>query len=196
VAQGARSSHRGSLRIIGGAWRSRRLEFPESPGLRPTPDRVRETVFNWLAPYLPGATCLDLFAGSGAFGFEALSRGAARVVFVEKNTEAIAALRRNGELLRTTQAEIAHADALVFLNGPVAAFDIVFLDPPYASGLLASCLQRLAVGEWVKPGGLVYLENREGEAVMLPAGWRMLRSKTAGQVGYHLARKNENQETP
>jgi 16S rRNA (guanine966-N2)-methyltransferase len=196
VAQGASGSHRGRLRIIGGAWRSRRLEFPESPGLRPTPDRVRETVFNWLAPYLPGATCLDLFAGSGAFGFEALSRGAERVVFVEKNAEAVAALRRNGESLGTTQAEIVPADALVFLNGPVAAFDIVFLDPPYASGLLSPCLLRLAVGEWVKPGGLVYLETREGEAVVLPAGWRMLRNKTAGQVGYHLARKNENQETP
>jgi 16S rRNA (guanine966-N2)-methyltransferase len=196
VAQGASGSHRGRLRIIGGAWRSRRLEFPESPGLRPTPDRVRETVFNWLAPYLPGATCLDLFAGSGAFGFEALSRGAERVVFVEKNAEAVAALRRNGESLGTTQAEIVPADALVFLNGPVAAFDIVFLDPPYASGLLSPCLLRLAVGEWVKPGGLVYLETREGEAVVLPAGWRMLRNKIAGQVGYHLARKNENQETP
>jgi 16S rRNA (guanine966-N2)-methyltransferase len=177
------------VRIIGGVWRSRRLAFPASEGLRPTPDRVRETVFNWLAPHLPGAVCLDLFAGSGVFGFEALSRAAVHTVLVEKRLEVVAALRLNREQLKAGQAEIVHADAVEFLRGPVAAFDIVFLDPPYASGLLDPCMQLLDSRGWMKPGAFIYLEAPEGEAPPLPATWQPVRSKTAGQVGYHLARK-------
>ena len=185
--RGAAHAPRGAVRIIAGAWRSRRLAFPASEGLRPTPDRVRETVFNWLASRLPGAACLDLFAGSGAFGFEALSRGAARVVLVEKRLEVAAALRHNREQLKAGQAEIVHADAVEFLRGPAAAFDIVFLDPPYASGLLGPCMQLLEVHGWLKPDALVYLEAPQGEVLPLPETWRLVRSKTAGQVGYHLA---------
>ena len=194
--RGTAHAPRGEVRIIGGAWRSRRLAFPASEGLRPTPDRVRETVFNWLTPYLPGAACLDLFAGSGAFGFEALSRGAARAVLVEKRLEVVAALRHNREQLKAEHADIVHADAVEFLRGPAAAFDIVFLDPPYASGLLAPCVELLDTRGWLKPDAIIYLEAPEGEAPPLPATWQPVRSKTAGQVGYHLARKTQNKETP
>jgi len=185
-----------ALRIIGGAWRSRRISFPASEDLRPTPDRVRETVFNWLAAQLPGAVCLDLFAGSGAFGFEALSRAAARVVLVEKRLEVVAALRHNREQLRAEQADIVHADAADYLRGPVEAFDIVFIDPPYASGLLGPCAELLEARGWLKPDAFIYLEAPQGEVPPLPESWRLMRSKTAGQVGYHLARRNQNQETP
>ena len=184
-----RGAPRGEVRIIGGAWRSRRLIFPVSEGLRPTPDRVRETVFNWLAPYLPGATCLDLFAGSGAFGFEALSRAAARAVLVEKRQEAVAALRLNREQLKAEHADIVHADAMEYLRGPAAAFDVVFLDPPYASGLLSPCIELLEARGWLTSGALVYLETPKGVAPPLSETWQLARSKTAGQVGYHLARR-------
>ena len=198
MAPGTRSGRNtrpGQVRIIGGAWRSRRLEFPEAAGLRPTPDRVRETVFNWLAAFLPGAACLDLFAGSGAFAFEALSRGAARVVLVEQDAAVVAALRASRDRLRATGAEIVHADAIDFLAGPIREFDIVFCDPPYASGLLGRCMPLLAERGWVKPGGFIYLEARAGE-LPSPPGWQMLRSKSAGQVGYHLYRRIENKEQP
>ena len=182
------------MRIVGGRWRRRRLEFPATPDLRPTPDRVRETVFNWLAPWLPGARCLDLFAGSGAFGFEALSRGAARAVLVEQQPAALAALRSNRTKLAADAAEVVAADARDFLNGTVESFDIVFLDPPYAGGLLTTSLALLAARGWVRPGGFVYLEARDGELPALPPGWQLVRSKTAGQVGYHLARTTNSQE--
>ena len=172
------------------------MSFPASEDLRPTPDRVRETVFNWLAAQLPGAVCLDLFAGSGAFGFEALSRAAARVVLVEKRLEVVAALRHNREQLKAEQAEIVHADAADYLRGPVEAFDVVFIDPPYASGLLDPCVELLEARGWLKPDAFIYLEASRGEAPLLPETWRLVRSKTAGQVGYHLARRNQNQETP
>jgi 16S rRNA (guanine966-N2)-methyltransferase len=178
------------LRIIGGTWRSRRLTFPGRAGLRPTPDRVRETLFNWLQPWLPGATCLDLFAGSGALGFECLSRGAGQVVLVEQDSVAVSALRANLALLEARGAEVLQADARVFLQGLVRQFDIVFLDPPYGSGLLAECCTQLAVGGWVKGGGLIYLEAAGDQALPLPAAWTLLRSKRAGQVGYHLARND------
>jgi 16S rRNA (guanine966-N2)-methyltransferase len=177
-----------TLRIIGGRWRSRRLGFPERDGLRPTPDRVRETLFNWLAAYLPGARCLDAFAGSGALGLEALSRGAAEVVFVESDPGAVAALRANLAVLEAQHAGLVEADVLDWLRGPARPFDIVFLDPPYRSGLLAPACALLAERGWVAPGGLVYLETPEGVAPPLPPGWTLTRSKTAGQVGYHLAR--------
>lgn len=187
---------RGEVRIISGAWRSRRLVFPAGEGLRPTPDRVRETAFNWLSASLPGAVCLDLFAGSGAFGFEALSRSAAHAVLVEKRLEVAAALRHSREQLQAKQADIVHADALEYLQGPAVAFDIVFIDPPYASGLLGPCAELLEARGWLRPDALIYLEAARGETPPLPQNWRLLRSKTAGQVGYHLASRNQIQETP
>lgn len=177
----------GELRIIAGRWRSRRLRFPAVAGLRPTPGRVRETLFNWLQPVLPGAVCLDLFAGSGALGFEALSRGAARVTLVESHREALAALRANAaELAAADGAEIVAADALEYLQRPVTAADIVFLDPPYQQDLLQPAGALLAGRGWVRPGGWVYLETPAGGDPPLPAGWRLHRSRRAGEVGYHL----------
>jgi len=190
----ARNARSGSVRIIGGAWRSRRLEFPEREGLRPTPDRVRETVFNWLAPWLPGAQVLDLFAGSGAFGFEALSRGASRAVLVDQDPDTLAALSGNSSRLMASAAEIVRSDALAYLAGTSDTFDIVFLDPPYHSQLLQPCLQALAACHRVRPGGLVYLESQPDAVPDLPPGWSWMRHKTAGQVGYHLARTTGAEE--
>ena len=179
------------MRIIGGAWRGRRIPFPELPGLRPTPDRVRETLFNWLQQSTAGARCLDLFAGSGALGLEALSRGARAAVFVEQAPAAADALRATvARLDAAARAEVHAVDAEQFLRGSPAPFDIVFLDPPFGRGALAHFLPLLDLGGWVAPGGCVYLESeRAAGAPPLPAHWSMLKSKIAGEVGYHLARK-------
>jgi 16S rRNA (guanine966-N2)-methyltransferase len=175
------------LRIIGGRWRGRQVSFPDADGLRPSPDRVRETLFNWLMPIIEGARCLDLFSGSGALGLEALSRGAARVVLVDRHGGAIASLREQLATLRAEGAELRQADALTFLAGPPEPFDVVFLDPPYHQGLLAPCLACLDKG-WLAPGARVYIEaEAELAPLPLPEGWVLLRSKQAGQVGYHLA---------
>ena len=178
----------GQLRIIGGRWRGRRLAFPEAGGVRPTPDRVRETLFNWLQTVVPGARCLDLYAGSGALGLEALSRGAGGVVFVERDRKLAAQLRSNLEALDAAGAEVVQRDAESYLNGPPRRFDLVFLDPPFRRGLLGPLCQRLARGGWLAPNARVYLEcEAEADPPSLPPGWELLRSKKAGQVGYHLA---------
>ena len=176
----------GGLRIIAGRWRSRKLVVPPVAGLRPTPDRVRETLFNWLAPQLPGSRCLDLFAGSGALAFEALSRGAREAVLVESEPQALAQLRASAALLAATGAHIVAADALGYLAGPVEPFDIAFLDPPYQAGLLAPACEALAGRGWLRAGALVYLETASDQVPVMPAGWHLHRSKQAGQVGYHL----------
>ena len=188
VPSGSRPAGSGRLRIIGGNWRSRRLRVVLSEGLRPTPDRVRETLFNWLQPWIDGANCLDLFAGSGALGLEALSRGAARAVLVERDPEVIAALRLNVTELNAIGAQIVAEDCMGYLQGTAQSFDIVFLDPPYHSGLLAACCALLAGRGWVRSGGLVYLEAPSAQEPVLPAGWELVRSRRSGQVGYHLAR--------
>lgn len=178
----------GQLRIIGGRWRGRRLTFPDAGGVRPTADRVRETLFNWLQTAVPGARCLDLFAGSGALGLEALSRGAAEVVFVERDRRLAGRLRDNLATLEAAGAEVLQRDAEAYLNGPPRPFDLVFLDPPFRHGALGPLCARLAEGGWLAPRARIYLEG-EAEAGLppLPAGWEVLRSKKAGQVGYHLA---------
>lgn len=163
-----------------------------APGLRPTPDRVRETLFNWLAPELAGAVCLDLFAGSGALCLEALSRGAARATLVEQAPAPAAALRRNIETLQAQGAAVVQADAVNFLNGPVTPVDILFIDPPFASDLIGPCATLAEARGWVKPNGLVYIEAPSRlKNLPLPPTWEVIRSKTAGQVGYHLARRRE-----
>ena len=143
---------------------------------------------------MPGAHCLDLFAGSGAFGFEALSRGAARAVLVDSDREVLAALHENAAQLKAGGAEIVEREALSFLNGPVESFDVVFLDPPYASGLLAPCLALLADRGWLRPGARIYFEARKDEVLSLPRSLELVRSKIAGQVGYHLARTTGTEE--
>jgi 16S rRNA (guanine966-N2)-methyltransferase len=187
----ATTSKSNVLRIVGGQWRSRKIAFPDVEGLRPTPDRVRETVFNWLQPIIAGSVCLDLFAGSGAMGFEALSRGAARVVMLDADARAIASLRENARTLRTDAAEIVHVDALAYLRGvpPARPFDIVFVDPPYHRDLVNPCLELLGAGPWLARNPQIFIEaERDLKSFHLPAGLALERSKTAGQVGYHLAR--------
>ncbi len=183
-------SYPGKLRIIGGRWRGRRLSVPESEGLRPTPDRVRETLFNWLQTYIGGAQCLDLFAGTGALCLEALSRGAARVVMVEKAPAVAQRLSEQLTLLQAENARVTLADAVDFLQQTPEAFDIIFLDPPFKSDLIAQCAKLVEARDWIKPGGLIYVEApSEVEKLPLPNSWELIRSKKAGQVGYHLARK-------
>ncbi|MDE1922583.1 MAG: 16S rRNA (guanine(966)-N(2))-methyltransferase RsmD [Gammaproteobacteria bacterium] len=178
------------MRIIGGAWRGRRIAFPERPDLRPTPDRVRETLFNWLQPHIVGARCLDLFAGSGALGLEALSRGARHVVFVERDAAAADALRGHLEHLgAAARGEVHCRSAVQTLRDAAQPFDLIFLDPPFASAALGEILPLIAERGWLAPAGLVYLENaRAAGAPPLPPAWRLLKSKSAGEVGYHLAR--------
>ncbi|HEX9801802.1 MAG TPA: 16S rRNA (guanine(966)-N(2))-methyltransferase RsmD [Gammaproteobacteria bacterium] len=188
----ARKGSSNTLRIIGGQWRGRKLRFADGEGLRPTTDRVRETLFNWLQPVIAGARCLDLFSGSGALGLEALSRGAAKVVFIERNPQAVRALKGNLELLQAGNAELHQADALAWLRGEATPFDVIFLDPPFRQELLTPALSLLAEGGWVAPGARIYieLESEQGEPE-LPSGWELLRSKQAGQVAYHLAEAGE-----
>ena len=180
------------LRIIGGAWRGRTWRFPDGD-IRPTPDRVRETLFNWLAPTIAGARCLDLFAGSGALGLEALSRGAVRAVFVEQATAPARELRQTvaswgGE--QAAAAQIHVTDANSFLAGKPELFDVVFLDPPFAAGLLGQIAARLETGQWLAPTALIYAEcpARAGLPA-LPEGWSAAKSGRAGEVGYHLLRR-------
>jgi 16S rRNA (guanine966-N2)-methyltransferase len=173
------------VRIVGGAWRSRMLSFPDVPGLRPTPDRVRETVFNWLGQDLSGLTCLDLFAGSGALGFEAASRGAARVTLVEKDGKAFAALQRNAALIDPAGAarlEIVRADALEFLPFAGRRYDVVFLDPPFGQGWL----ERLAgpLKDVLLPGAWVYAESEDQLAAL--GEWLAAKHRRAGQVHYQI----------
>ncbi len=186
------SGGRNSVRIIGGSWRGRRIAFPDIPGLRPTPDRVRETLFNWLQSGVAGARCLDLFAGSGALGLEALSRGAKELVFVEQSVAASHALQEQlTRLGGQTRARVVEMGASRYLRSPPQPFDIVFLDPPYGRNALAEYIPMLDAGEWLQAGALVFLENEKSAgAPELPARWELLKSKSAGEVGYHLARVN------
>jgi 16S rRNA (guanine(966)-N(2))-methyltransferase RsmD len=180
---------RNRVRIIGGAWRSRLISFPPSKDLRPTPDRVRETLFNWLGQDLTGKTCLDLFAGSGALGFEAASRGARRVVMVENDATVFRAIATNREALAATAVEPKKADALEFLRAGDGVYDVVFLDPPFKAGYwsrLAPLLPpRLA------PGALVYYESATPPE--LQPGWNVHRQDRAGQVRYQLLKWEKNE---
>jgi 16S rRNA (guanine966-N2)-methyltransferase len=179
------------LRIIGGAWRGRRIHFPPVEAIRPTPDRVRETLFNWLQMDVAGSLCLDLYAGSGALGLEALSRGASRVVFVEVDSGAARHLSQTLHDLQCDRGAVVSADVKRYLAGPSEPFDIVFVDPPYADHALADICGRIEQGGWLRPGGLVYLEDAAAAGPpVLPPGWTLLRSKRAGAVGYHLARRD------
>jgi 16S rRNA (guanine966-N2)-methyltransferase len=175
-----------TLRIIAGVWRGRKFRFPPLE-IRPTPDRVRETLFNWLAPRIEGARCLDLFAGSGALGLEALSRGAALVRFVEHQRAGTMAIERLLADWHAFGGEVRCDDAVRYLSaGPPEPYNVVFLDPPYDSGLLGRCAALLEAG-WLAPAARIYIEHARREPVPeLPPGWQSLRSGAAGEVGYHL----------
>ncbi len=172
----------GQLRLVGGAWRSRRLRVPAGPDLRPTPDRVRETLFNWLGPRVEGSRVLDLFAGSGALGLEALSRGAAEAVFVDTSRTAVRALEANIALLGAASATVLCMDAGRYLARGGEAFDLVFVDPPYASGRVRPALEQLLDTHRVKPGGYVYIEENAGNEAPLADSWRVHREVRAGTV--------------
>jgi len=176
------------LRIIGGEWRGRRLGVPPTAGLRPTPNRVREALFNWLRPVVAGARCLDLFAGSGALGLEALSQGAAEVAFVELDSAAAAGISAHLQTLGAqTRARVLRVDAMEWLRGPATAVDVAFLDPPFDAGLLESACTLLERHGWLHPQTYLYLEHWAGGAPpRLPPTWRLTRSKRAGEVAYHL----------
>jgi 16S rRNA (guanine966-N2)-methyltransferase len=184
-ATAGRHAPRNAVRIIGGAWRRSLLRFPDLPDLRPTPDRVRETLFNWLGQDLTGQSCLDLFAGSGALGFESASRGAASVTLVEPHALAYAALLENARRLGAARVRVEKADALEFLARNASRFDVVFLDPPFRRGVNAAFLDR--VTERLTEGGRVYLEG--DQPFRGAAGWEVLRQARAGKVCYQLLRR-------
>lgn len=178
----------GEIRIIGGQWRGRKLKVANLPGLRPTPDRVRETLFNWLAPIIAGAHCLDLFAGSGALGFEALSRGAGKVVLVDQAKMVVDLVRQQLATLPTNQAEVYQAEVPKQLKIPERPFDVVFLDPPFHENLLLPTCFYLEEKGFLAANATIYLEAKDVVlAEQLPPNWELIKSKKAGQVMYHLA---------
>jgi 16S rRNA (guanine966-N2)-methyltransferase len=175
------------LRIIGGEWRSRQLRFDDAPGLRPTPARVRETLFNWLQYDIAGSRCLDLYAGSGALGFEAASRGAKEVVQVESDAKACKNLRENAAVLGASRNRIVEMDVERFLSGKAELFNLVFLDPPFAKNMAVECCLLLEQNGWLAPDAKIYVETEaELEVMGLPDNWKMLKDKTAGEVRYRL----------
>jgi 16S rRNA (guanine966-N2)-methyltransferase len=181
----------GTVRIIAGEWRGRRLKVPDIQDLRPTPDRVRETLFNWLAPVIAGARCLDLFAGSGVLGFEALSRGASSVVMVDESAVVIKLLQEQLVLFGAVKGAAYRATLPGQLQPVQQPFDIVFLDPPYQSGLLLPCCRYLEEHAFLAKGATLYLEAQEIiKDNDLPAGWHIIKSRQAGQVAYHLVKRD------
>ena len=184
-----RPGNSGQLRIIGGRWRGRKFRFRAAGGLRPTPDRVRETLFNWLEGYLQEARCLDLFAGSGALGLEALSRGAQHCCFVDTNKVCVDAIRHHLDQLDCSRADCIRGDALKLLaaGNPDDPYDIIFLDPPFDRELLAPACQALQTGYWLAEKALIYVEASVRDAE-LPEyqGWTRFRDKRAGEVRYQL----------
>ena len=178
------------LRIIGGKWRGRKLKFAANSQIRPTPNRVRETLFNWLAPIINDAICLDLFAGSGALGFEALSRGAKQVTMVDKSPQVIKTLTDNANTLGTDDIEFMCVEFLPALKNPFhRQFDIVFLDPPFHQNLIAPCANWLAQNSCLTEHAFIYIEAESSlKTLSVPGNWEMYKQKTAGQVTYSLFR--------
>ena len=181
------SSKNGNINIIGGQWRSRKIDVIDADGLRPTPNRVRETLFNWLQSDIFNSRCLDLFAGSGALGFEAASRGAKSVIQIENNGAACAVLKTNIEKLVATQIQIIQTDALAYLrNKPVNLFDVVFIDPPFGLDLVAQSCELLEANNWLAPYAKIYIENEINLTIQLSDKWKPLKGKVAGEVAYQL----------
>ncbi|MFU0965397.1 16S rRNA (guanine(966)-N(2))-methyltransferase [Kluyvera ascorbata] len=177
----------GQIRIIGGQWRGRKLPVPDSPGLRPTTDRVRETLFNWLAPSMVDARCLDCFAGSGALGLEALSRYAASTTLLEMERHVAQQLQKNLATLKAEHGKVVNTNTLTYLNQSGTPHDVVFVDPPFRKGLLEETLNLLEVNGWLADGALIYVESEvENGLPPVPANWSLHREKIAGQVAYRL----------
>lgn len=177
----------GHLRIIGGRWRGRKLRFTAIDGLRPTGDRIRETLFNWLGAEVHGMRCLDLFAGSGALGLESLSRGADMLTLVERDPLVVLELKQHCQTLGAKQAAVIQADALNWVkSAEMPPFDLVFVDPPFASGLVETALNELMQSGLVTGGSLLYIEHGKQEQIALPESLRQLREKATGNVVYGL----------
>ena len=181
-------SDQGQIRIIAGDWRGRKLPVANVPGLRPTPDRVRETVFNWLMPYLPGARVLDCFSGTGALSFEALSRGAKEAVMIEQASAAASALKDNLSLLKASNGTVVESSALVFLKRPCPEpFDVIFLDPPFRQGMLKDTCQMLHDNGYLHDQSILYIEvEKELNPLPVPDNWQILKFKQAGQIAFQL----------
>jgi 16S rRNA (guanine966-N2)-methyltransferase len=182
-------SHTGSgtVRIIGGSFRGRKIPVLNVNGLRPTPDRVRETLFNWLMPHMADAKCLDAFSGSGALSIESVSRGAAQVIALENSFEAVGALKKTGALLNINNLMVIHADALTWLNRAAdTVFDIVFIDPPFHQGLASTCCALLETHHWLNTEALIYVEYERSGSIDVPDSWRLHRQQQAGEVTYVL----------
>ena len=179
------------LRIIGGEWRSRQLVFENTPGLRPTPDRMRETLFNWLQHDITGRDCLDLFAGSGALGFEAASRGARSVVMVEKNRLACQLINENLVKLSAKQIKVIQSDVFKFLVGAAVPYNLVFLDPPFSKGLAQETCHWLEDNGWLTSNAKVYIEV-ESQLILgnMPVNWKCLKNKKSREVGCYLFERN------
>ncbi len=178
----------GTCRIIGGRWRGRKITFDDAEGLRPTTDRIRETVFNWLQPFVNQSCCLDLFAGSGVLGFEALSRAAGEVVFVEQNKNTVKNLKQNAAALGANNLSILQRDAVRWLqagNMP-QKFNLVFLDPPFQSDLLTNISTLLSNSGCLAADAIIYVEHNSESDIVLPANWQLFKEKKAGQVAYKL----------
>ncbi|WP_155046800.1 16S rRNA (guanine(966)-N(2))-methyltransferase [Klebsiella grimontii] len=185
----------GQIRIIGGQWRGRKLPVPESPGLRPTTDRVRETLFNWLAPSIVDASCLDCFAGSGALGLEALSRYAANATLLEMERGIAQQLQKNLATLKASNAKVVNTNTLAFLAQAGAPHDIVFVDPPFRKGLLEETLKLLENNGWLSDEALIYIESEvENGLPPVPMNWHVYREKVAGQVAYRLYQREAQGE--
>ena len=182
-----KQSRNNQLRIIAGQWGGRKLTFPDLPGVRPTSDRIRETLFNWLQADIIGSRCLDLFAGSGAVGFEALSRGAAEMVFVDNVQAVVSQLNQNLTMLKNEKGQVFRGDALSFVQrDDMVPFDVIFLDPPFRSGLLGKSISALEQSSCLKKGSLIYIESEKQLDVAIPGNWDSLKEKKAGQVKYAL----------
>lgn len=191
----SKSGKNNSVRIIGGDWRGRRLKVADVPGLRPSGDRCRETLFNWLQPWIAGANCADLFAGTGALGFEAASRGAATVLMIEKHPAAVDVLRRGIEQLQAGQVSLQAGGAMKRLEDfKPDSFDLVFVDPPFDSNLGGLVLERLDKAACVRRGGFIYVESPAGTMLPPPEGWSLWRNQQLGEVRMQLFRRNIHED--
>lgn len=188
AAQPRATSPAHTLRIIGGQWRGRKLTIISADGLRPTGDRIRETLFNWLMPQLPGARCLDVYSGSGALGLEALSRGAAAATLLELNPTAAAQIRQHLTLLQCTQGEVVQADSLRWLQQQPAGagYDVVFIDPPFDLNLWQATIEALEQPGWLRDDAAIYVETPRNHPLTTPSHWHLHREKHAGDVSYRL----------
>ncbi|MBN6710800.1 16S rRNA (guanine(966)-N(2))-methyltransferase RsmD [Haemophilus haemoglobinophilus] len=184
----AQEKNKGEVRIIAGLWRGRKLPVLNSEGLRPTGDRVKETLFNWLMPYIVDAHCLDCFAGSGSLGFEALSRQAKEVTFLELDKTVASQLNKNLTTLKCTNAQVINQNTLTYLNQAqnTPHFDVVFIDPPFHFNLAEQTIHLLVQHNWLRSDALIYVETEREKLLTVPNNWQLLKEKTTGQVSYRL----------